>query len=40
MNDVGGALYSMRKHIKKLQAAHIQHVVHSLNDDRSDLDDN
>lgn len=40
MNDVGGALYSMRKHIKNLQAAHIQHVVHSLKDDRSDPADN
>ena len=40
MNDVGSALYSMRKHIKNLQAAHIQHVVHSLKDDRSDPGDN
>ncbi len=40
MNDVGGALYSMRKLIKNLQAAHIQHVVHSLKDDRSDPEDN
>lgn len=26
LNDVGGALYTMRQHIRKLQEAHLQHI--------------
>ena len=29
LNDVGGALYSLREHIRRLQSAHMQHVVQS-----------
>ena len=27
MNDIGGAIYSLREHIRHLQSAHMQHVV-------------
>lgn len=33
MNDVGGALYTLRQHIRKLQVAHLQHVKESLDSD-------
>lgn len=33
LNDVGGALYTLRQHIRKLQAAHLQHVQESLESD-------
>ena len=29
LNDVCGALYTMRQHIKKLQAAHLKHLLDS-----------
>lgn len=29
LNDVCGALYTMRQHIKKLQAAHLKHLLES-----------
>ena len=29
MNDIGGAIYSLREHIRRLQSAHMQHVVQS-----------
>ena len=29
MNDIGGAIYSLREHIRRLQSAHMQHVVRS-----------
>lgn len=29
LNDVGGALYSMRQHIRKLQSAHLKHLLDS-----------
>ena len=32
LNDVSGALYSLRKYIKRLQVAHVQHIMQS--DDR------
>lgn len=30
LNDIGGALYTLRQHIRKLQEAHLQHVKESL----------
>ena len=33
LNDVGGALYTLRQHIRKLQAAHVQYVQESLESD-------
>lgn len=33
LNDVGGALYAMRRHIRKLQSAHVRHTLESLDSD-------
>lgn len=33
LNDVGGALYTLRQHIRKLQSAHVQHTLESLDSD-------
>lgn len=33
LNDVGGTLYTLRQHIRKLQSAHLQHVRESLDSD-------
>ena len=36
LNDVGGALYTLRRHIRELQSAHVQHVQKSLKSDDAD----
>lgn len=33
LNDIGGVLYTMRQHIRKLQSVHLQHVKESLDSD-------
>ena len=30
LNDIGGALYSLRRHVRHLQSAHMQHVVQTV----------
>lgn len=36
LNDVGGALYTLRRYIRELQSAHVQHIQKSLKSDDAD----